>query len=183
MKLLHGVIISLLAGLAGGLFFLFQGQYIIVKLPWFSYPSIDARGTKTIEVSREIVCHVWKDGAVRQSKKNILVSQDQGETIKRIVSTWLVVGVDENCLEDDAKLLSVALTNQGTVALLVFNKTFIPAQSSTQGRWQLVESLLSTLRAAGMVLEGVYFLQNQNFLQDDYLDFSQRWPIGGYHTR
>ncbi len=183
MKLLHVIASAFFAGFLGIGFFLFQGQYIIVKLPWFSYPSIDGGGNKAVEVQREVMCHVWKDGAVRQSKKNILLSQDHGETIKRVVSAWLAVGVDENCLEDDAKLLSVALTNQGTVALLVFNKSFLPIQLSTQGRWQLVESLLSTLRAAGMVLEGVYFLQNQSIMPDDYLDFSQRWPIGGYHAR
>lgn len=183
MNIVRAIIIAVVAGLVGVMFFLVQGQYILIKLPWFSYPAVEGRGNRAVEMQRDITCHLWKDEAAVQVKKNILLSQEQGETIKRIVSTWLVVGGEEGCLENDVKINSVALTNQGTVALLVFNKTFLPTQASTQGRWQLVESLLSTLRAAGVVLEGVYFLQNQNFLTDDYLDFSQRWPIGGYHTR
>ena len=181
MKIAWGISISCMAGLFGAVFFLFQGGYILVKLPWFSYPGSVHRSEKAFEVSREIVCSVWKDGVVVEGKRKILMPSDHpADGIKRVVAAWLAAAVDEKAISEDVKILSVALTSQGTVALLDFDKTFMHSSLSTHDRSQLVESLLMTLRTAGVVLEGVYFLQGNLFLHDDYLDFSQRWPIGGY---
>lgn len=182
MKISWGIGITCMASIIlGVVFFLFQGGYILVKLPWFSYPGLAHRSEKAFEVSREIVCSVWKDGVVIEGKRKVLMPSDHvGDGIKRVVAAWLAVAVDEKTVAEDVKILSVALTSQGTIALLDFDKTFMQATLSTYDRWQLVESLLMTLRTAGVVLEGVYFLQDNLFLHDDYLDFSQRWPIGGY---
>ena len=165
---------------SGLLFFLIQGQYVLIKLPWFSYPLVEKKADRPIEVQRDVVCQIWLQGSIIQVKKNILWPQNQSEAIKRLVDLWAAAGVEEGAVAEEVKTHSVALTHQRTVALIAFEKTFIPAHLSTLGRWQLVESLLQTLRTAGVVLEGVYFVQGKHFLQDDYLDFSQRWPIGGY---
>ncbi|MBM3886973.1 hypothetical protein FJ364_03495 [Candidatus Dependentiae bacterium] len=174
--------IIVFSGIAGVFFFLIQGQYLLVKLPWFSYPVVQTSMSKPTEVQKEVVCYLSKQGLSLQIKKNILWPQSQLDAVRRVVDLWLTAGVDEGCLSEDVKMRSVALTQQETVALISFDKTFIPPHLSTMERWQLVESLLLTLRLAGVVLEGVYFVQDQSFLQDDYLDFSQRWPIGGYQV-
>lgn len=177
------IAITFLAGFFGFLFFLVQGQYIVIKLPWFSFPrSENMLRTTTSAVSREIICHLWGQNASMQIKKNILWPQSNTESIKRVVVAWIDSAINENIIADDVKVVSVALTQQSTVALISFNKSFILSELATCNRWQLVESLLQTLRGAGIVLEGVYFLQGQHFLQDDYLDFSQRWPISGYRS-
>lgn len=181
MKIAWGIGIIGFAGFLGVTFFLFQGGYILIKLPWFSYPVVTHKSEKAFEVSREIACFVWKEGGIVDGKRKILMPSDHpAEGIKRVVAAWIAAGVDEKAVADEVKIVSVALTSQGTVALLNFDKTFIQPGLATYARWQLVESLLMTLRTAGVVLEGVYFLQGDLFLQDDYLDFSQRWPIGGY---
>ncbi len=174
--------VVLLSSIAGLLFFLIQGQYVLIKLPWFSYPLVEKRADRPAEVQRDVVCQVSRQGLTIQVKKTILWPQNQSEAIKRLVELWVAAGVEEGAVAEEAKIHSVALTHQGTVALIAFEKTFILPHLSTVARWQLVESLLQTLRTAGVVLEGVYFVQGQHFLQDDYLDFSQRWPIGGYQS-
>jgi hypothetical protein len=178
------LVIIAFAGLmlcAGVLFFLVQGDYLIIKLPTFSYPSLSSgKAVRSSDAGHELNCFVWGRGSMRQVKKNILWSQDAATTIKRISAAWLQVASEEAGVADDVKIQSVALTSQGTVALISFDKLFIPAELSTADRWRLVESLLQTLRTAGVVLEAVYFLRANSCMTDDYLDFSTRWPIGGY---
>lgn len=184
MKRFLFFLLILAAVCGGGAFFLVQNQYVIIKLPWFSYPTLESKSSRTSESEREIACQVWVHDHLVNVKKKILWSQDYADlTIKRVISAWLSVGMDEQIIPEDVKISSVALTNQSTVALLSFDKNFIPQQASTHDRWSLVESLLATLRTSGVVLEGVYFLEGQELLRDDYLDFSQRWPIGGYQSQ
>lgn len=183
MKVLWGIGVLIAAGFFGMTFFLFQGGYIIVKLPWFSYPAFFVKGDNSCDLSREIVCSVWKRDRVVEGRRKVLIPSDNvSESIRRVVAAWLAVAADEKVIAEEVKIVSVGLTSQATVTLLDFDKSFIDNNLSTYDRWQLVESLLTTLRAAGLVLEGVYFLQNNQFLQDDYLDFCQRWPIGGYSS-
>lgn len=184
MKNLRHIGFLIAAGFLGVTFFLFQGGYILVKLPWFSYPSSTIKSDNACDFSREIACSIWKQGKIVEGRRKILMPSDNvSESIRRVVAAWLSVAADEKVVPEDVKILSVALTSQGTVTLLDFDKSFIENSLSTYDRWQLVESLLTTLRTAGLVLEGVYFLQNNQFLHDDYLDFSQRWPIGGYFAQ
>ena len=182
---MNKLVAVLLAGGAlavGALFFLIQGDYLIVKLPNFSYPSLSSKTVRASDAGRELTCFVWGRTGLRQAKKNILWSQDAATTIKRIATSWLLVAHEEAGVSDEVKITSVALTSQATVALIAFDKPFIPAEWGTSDRWQLVESFLQTLRTAGVVLEGVYFLHGEQCMPDDYLDFSARWPIGGYQS-
>lgn len=184
MKIKHWIFLSLGAGLVGICFFLIQGQFILIKLPGFSYPALEkSKPAKPAENQRNFSCFIWKNRAMTPLQKKVLCPQDPAETIKRIVNVWLVTLVEEGVINEEIKLHNVALTQQGTVALLVFDRNFIPSHFSTPDRWQLIESLLATLRVSGVVLEGIYFLENNQLFQDPYLDFSHRWPIGGYRAQ
>lgn len=169
----------------GSVFFLIQGGYVFVRLPYFFYPALTSKqlifADRSTDVSKEVSYFLWKKDTQIATKKTILSSKSPREFIHRLVNGWLKLASDEGVISSDVRLSYVGLTNQATVALFSFNQTFLQENLSLHSRWKLVESLLMTLRSAGVVLEGVYFLVGKKAMPDDYLDFSQRWPIAGYN--
>lgn len=98
----------------------------------------------------------------------------------RLVTNWLTV-LDEEAVVDKPCLLQMLARMPSSQEFIVsFDRSLYTKESATYDKWMLTETLLKTLKSAGLPLQTVRLLVHHTPLDDDHLDFSCPWPGNGF---
>ncbi len=175
-------LISLACFCAGIFFFLLYRDFVIIKWVGSQGARQLAKLRKGAAVTRkEVKYYFFKDDTV-YFEEGIMIWDTSSPTknIKLLISDWLVCLQGEKQISPTVFLNSVAFSFGKESVFLNFNKSFFSKNSSIHHKWQLIESLLRTMRGAGVTVQSVRFFVDDKLLRDDHLDFSQPWPITGF---
>lgn len=172
-------IVSILCLIIGGLFFLIQQNWVLIHWSFgktYHTPVIkkDATWRKPIKL------YFWKNEKYNTEDATILWNdQNTTHNLKQIVQHWLICNQDEKNIKPSTTHEGVVLSTFGQ-AYLSFNQSILSKEWSIHKKWSVLESLFKTIRTTDIQVQALVFLVNNEPMEDDHIDFSQPFPIGGY---
>ncbi len=161
---------------AGILFFGYYHEYIIINFKKTTASTFDQTPTAQ---KKKIPLHFWRDGW-RTEEIQLLLSDSAVANAQIIASSWLEMAHDEHLLKKRVAVESV-LAHSDELFISLERAPFAK-ESSTFEKWMIVESILKTLKSAGLPFKNVRFLVHHQPMQDVHLEFSLAWPINGFVT-
>jgi hypothetical protein len=168
--------------LTGIVFFLVQRNWLVIH---WSYKNTESHtgllNQKEPIAHKKIVLYYWKDEKFKTESTSLLWDTHNPEgNLKLLIKSWLTCLAEEKVVTPALTLESIALSSNDTTAYLSFNQSILSKEWSIFKKWQLIESLFKTLRAADLSITTVVFLVQNEPMQDDHIDFSQPLPTAGY---
>lgn len=162
---------------AGLLFYGIYNDHIIIRLPSrggrrvYEQPVVKRKNAKFF---------YWHNGKFALEEKMILYSADPQFTLTELITHWLATLDQEYSLGKRVVLEELLLDKSGSEAFLSFNRApFLPTQSTFE-KLMWIESLLKTLKEAGLSVQKVHFFVKSKPLVDNHLDFNHAYPLSGY---
>ena len=125
----------------------------------------------------------WHHDRWEKEMVDLVWPTDTAQAITYLLNSWLTLLDEEHITEQKITVQSVLLANNGTQALISFDRTPLAKESSTCAKWLLLEGLLKTIRENGIAITNVVFLVRHQPLRDYHLDFSNPWPIDGFFDK
>lgn len=177
-RTIHPALLMCCFFLIGMLFYAWYNEIIILRIPSKSSVAAVKSGLTTRKKTK---LYYYKDGAIKSEEKELLHATDNNlATIQTIVTAWLTFLDDEEHWPKRLSLQNVLLDLSGTNASLSFDQKPFSSEQSMQIKLHWVESLLKTVRDAGLPITSVRLFVHNKPLDDQHLDFSHPWPITGY---
>lgn len=143
------------------------------KVPTFTTSVID---------KKRITLFYWHKGHLKQEAKEIPWTSDTTANSTQITAHWLTLLDEEDILPKPIYAQSTAISQHNQELSLSLTQNPLETESSTYDKYQLISSLLQTLRTASIPTQNVRFLVDHLPLQDTHLDFSQPWPLQGFSS-
>jgi hypothetical protein len=170
------VILLCLCSLVGIVFFLVQRNWLIVQ---FTYaPSIaHQQAQQSLTSKKSVKIFYWKKGSWHHEEASIVWDdQNLTQTLQQLVKQWLTTMVDEQLIPQNCTLESIALSSPGSEVYLSFDRSFLIPELSIIKKWYVIEGLFKTIHHAGMTINSMMFLVNNQPMIDDHIEFSQPIP-------
>ncbi|MBD3273568.1 hypothetical protein GF385_04445 [Candidatus Dependentiae bacterium] len=165
----------------GILFFLIHKDIVVVKFFWNSKNQEFILNSKDSYIKRkDIKFFYFKDDKLLSDSKKIVWFKDKVKLLKHLVNNWLSFLQEERLVTNSIGLDTVCLGQDGQTAYFSFDKYLFDSDWPIYYKWNFIESLLKTIRESGLDISSIVFLVNHKIMQDDHLDFSFAWPIGGF---
>lgn len=177
LRPIHYFLISILALIAGFLFYCLYNNLIIVSFQFKKRPEIIAEINAQKKSFKLIY---WHKNKWNIEEKELLSSDNKAKTIDYLIKSWLSMLHDEHILIKDIDLQSIMLDKSGAEVYISFDHNPLNKKNSTFEKLMFIEGLLKTIRTNKIALNKVYFLVNHKPLIDYHLDFSQPWPLSGF---
>ncbi len=186
------ITLILFALLASVIFFAWLNKHILFLSP-FSTQKVKIR-----KIRKKRITIFYYQQKEKQELVSILWPQTTQEQLSTIVTGWLVFLKKEQVISRDIYLDTILVDSQDQTAYLSFNCHFLQAFEPTGQKLHLLESLFKTISAnqeptfannghsssytaqeatAARSITKIMLLVNHKPMQDDFLDFSQVWPI------
>jgi hypothetical protein len=164
----------------GMFFFLLQRNWLIIRwVGFWGKEKISTEVKKNISTKKIIRLFYWKDDRFQNEEVSVVWFKNVSENIKHTINNWLAFLYEERILARTVLLESVAVADGGAVAILSFDQSFLSREWSIQKKWRTIESLLKTLSQAKFSIQSIMFLVKYHKMEDDHIDFSRTWPMGG----
>ena len=160
----------------GIIYFSINHGLIIIKFP--SSLRSDDSAVITHEVKKDFIIYFWSKDSFKTEKVSLLWSSDKAQALKTLVSSWVTVLDDTECMPKKFSLATVMVS--GTDAYISFTHTLFDNQESMHEKWMRVESLLKTIKASGLPIANVHLSVHHKPINDPHLDFSHAWPVTGF---
>jgi hypothetical protein len=163
---------------------LFLGFFLLVVrrhwliLRWIPSSSIARAAGCCPTTRRTVKLYAWKDDALCQENMRCIWGESAADNIKNLVGRWLAFVYEERIISKRVQIESAALDESGQSVVLSFDRPLCEREWSIYKKWQLVKSLLKTMKMTDAKIKDVLFLVKQEVMQDDHLEFSQ--PIGDF---
>jgi hypothetical protein len=165
----------------GMLFFLIQRNWLVVKwVGLWGQEKMTAERKKDIAARKKIDIFFWKDEKFQKETLSSVWFRNGAENIKHLINNWLVLLYEERVIQKSVRAETVALTDDGTSAIVSFEASFLGREWSTKKKSNTIESLFKTIRAGKSSIQKIIFLVKQHSMEDDQFDFSQPWPCDGF---
>lgn len=172
------IILSTVFFILGFLFFAYQKEWIIFRLPKvFHYIANDSKQKKVSKKS--VVLNYWNNSKWNSEKIDIIWTDNESENLQRLICSWLIL-MDEEKLVEKVSLQTALLSLNGQDLFLSFDRNILDEEKSTYEKLMIIESLLKTLRESGIKTKRVRFLVHHQEMNDSHLDFSHFWQIEGF---
>lgn len=168
--------------LIGSIFFLIHRNLLIVYLSLGSsdQENIIDQTKRDIALRKKIKLYYPKEDKFLYEEKALVWFPDNTENLKHLINNWLLFLQEERIINKKIYLESVALDKVGSQAYLSFDVFPLDREWSIFKKWRFLESLFKTIRDAKLGITDLFFMKDNNFLEDDHLDFSVAWPIDGF---
>lgn len=173
------IFISILLVFTGlGIFFyLYQESWFIIHFP----SSMTAKNERAKLIkSQEIPVWIWYKNSLKKESLEIIVSDNTAQTLKILLNSWFALLEEENIIDKQITIQSVALSASNQEAFICFNQYPFNPQSSTYEKFMIMESMLKTIKDAKLGITHIRLLIHHQPLLDDHLNFNISWPIQGY---
>ncbi len=132
---------------------------------------------------KNVKLYYWKENRFCFEEVVPVWFSDEEENIKYVINSWLNLAYQEQVLDRKFFLTAVGLVQFGQGVYFSFDGSFFGKDWSIVKKWYFVESLLKTVREVFPGLGTAYFRIKHQLFEDDHLDFSQGWPMGGFLER
>lgn len=166
----------------GVLFFLVQHRWVVVH--WSFKPATyenSSESEKTTVEKRKCKIYAFKDDKEVVDEAIILWEPNNNtHNVRQLVATWVTYQQEERILNQSLSLEAVAVSAATQILLLTFNQPIMNRDWSTFKKWQILESLLKTIRGTELPVTTVKFLVGDQVMSDDHIDFSQGIPVAGF---
>lgn len=180
MKQIHlQISVCIVACLLGLLLFLYQDSWIIITSP-FSNSNQQQETHQQTTTTKPVTLYALVNGKTKQETTTIVYSQNIAENIKHLLNAWILFIEDEHLINQENKIISVALSPSKQDAFICFNQYPFETSWSTYRKLMLIESLLKTLRENNIPIKAIRLLVQHQPLIDDHLNFNVSWPIIGF---
>ena len=170
------IVISTASFLAAILFFAIYNQWILFCAPWARN---NVMSSSEIIQKKQITHHYFYGDKWKSEKQEMLWSESIEKNILHIINAWLALLDEEHITAKKTTLQSALVTNAGCV-YLSFDHNILGKEETIFKKWMLIEGLLKTIAANGIVISHVQLLVQHQPLHDAHLDFSLPWPIHGF---
>ncbi|MBY0354027.1 hypothetical protein K2W90_06725 [Candidatus Babeliales bacterium] len=159
-----------------------QRNILIIHWAWLSTPVKSAQVQALQAVVRKpVIYHFFKhDKPDREQAFLMWHKHDLGHNVKHLVGGWLVCVQEERLVDHAVRLETVSFSLYNQEVYLSFTQALFKKDDSILKKWQLTESLLKTLRDAGIDIRAISLLVDHQPMSDEHLDFSQSWPLEGF---
>ncbi len=170
------IFISLACALIALFLFAYMREWII-----FRTPHIHTAQEHTQHLSKQqVTLWFFQNNRWQHEQKEILTSTDATIMLTHLINALLVLFEEEKLLEKKVILQSVALSPDGLIAYISFDRPPLAKQTSIYTKWMNIEAILRTVRENGSKLQKIHFLTHHQPMQDMHIDFSNSWPVGGF---
>lgn len=138
--------------------------------------------TKRGETIKKIVpVYLFRQGAPYNEQVEVVWPEAVEDQVYMLVQAWTKLLESEGVCEQKVTLQDVTATQNKDTFFISFDRPPFNPDSSTQEKWQLLESLLTTIRTSIKSAQAsVHFLVHHQPLVDAHLDCTYSWPIEGF---
>lgn len=170
--------VSVALFLIGTLFFFYQQSWIIISWPKNTSSQTSCR--QSLVKPQQFTLWAYKQERWIHETTDIIKSDNLAQTIQLLLNGWLLLLEEEQIIDGQITVQSVALTPNNNEAFISFSQSPLNSQASMYDSCLLIESILKTLRTNQITVQAVRFLVHHQTLKDDRLNFAISWPITGY---
>jgi hypothetical protein len=170
------IIISSVTFISALLFFAIYNQLILFSSPWSMQ---HATNTSSAIQKKQITMHYYHGDKWKAEKQELLWSDSVEKNILQLLNAWFTL-LDEEHITPKKTMVQSALISNADCAYLSFDHNIFTKEETIFKKWMLIEGLLKTLVANGIVLQQVQFFVQHQQLYDAHLDFSFPWPVHGF---
>ncbi len=171
--------------LGGALFYAIHQEWLFFFCPHTSCiksqkSAADNGESFSVAARKKAVLLFWRHDRWTKEQQDLVWPADKAQAITYLLNSWFTLLAEEQITEQKVTVQTVLLANNGTQALISFDRNPFAKESSTFDKWLFLEGLLKTIRENEVPLETVVFLVRHQPLRDYQLDFTNPWPIGGF---
>lgn len=123
--------------------------------------------------------HYYHGDKWKAEKQELLWSDSVEQNILQLLNAWFML-LDEEHITPKKTMVQSALISTADCAYLSFDHNIFTKEETIFKKWMLIEGLLKTLVANGILLQQVQFFVQHQQLYDAHLDFSFPWPVHGF---
>jgi len=128
---------------------------------------------------KQVVLHYFYGDKWKAEKQELLWTEKEDKNIFQLINALLTLLDEERVIEKKMTLQSVLISSAGCM-YLSFDHNILGKQETIFKKWMLIEGILKTITANGIVAQQVQFLVQHKPLEDAHLDFSTPWPSYGF---
>lgn len=167
----------------GILMLLIQKKWIVIYWNFGTVESDAPLQKKDASTRKKVRIYFWKDDKFKHEDTVVIWSGgNNNENLKHLINAWLATQLDEKIFTKKIDLEYVALSSQDQDAFISLNQGFAWDDWSIFRKYQLIESLLKTIKDAAPEIRFINMLVNGKILEDSHLSFLQQWPIDGFRN-
>jgi len=170
------VLLSSIAIGLGALFFAYQQEWILIRLPQVAH----ATQSNISKTKRPITIYFWHENQWHEEKQDVLWSNESEENLFYLVTNWLNTLDAEDVTNQKVLLEMATLSPSGSDAYLSFDRNPFDPQWPIFEKWMWIEGLLKTINAQPFPMQNIYFLVNHKPLSDKHILVTHPWPISGF---
>jgi hypothetical protein len=137
-------------------------------------------GDHSVAARKKAVLIFWHHDRWTKETIELVWPADTAQALTYLLNSWFTLLDEEHITEQKVAVQSVLLANEGTQALISFDRSPFAKESSTFIKWLLLEGLLKTIRENSVAIANVVFLVRHQPLRDYHLDFTNPWPVSGF---
>ncbi len=167
----RNITIILFALLASIIFFGWLSKHILLLSPFSTHK------VKTRKIHKKVIKVFYYQQKEKQELVSVFWPQTMQEQLYTMVTGWLILLKKEQIIPRDIFLGTVLVDTQNLTAYLSFSCHFLQAFEPTSQKLDLLESLFKTISQNNELITKIILLVDHHPMQDDFLDFSQAWPI------
>ena len=131
---------------------------------------------------QEIPLWFWREGKWRSEKVNLVLSSDVCSSVSRTTQAWAQALYEEGLTNKRIGVEAVLCGADSQTIYISFDRYPFEKEASLFDKWMRIEALLKTIRGLRGSYSKIHFLVHHKQLNDYHLDFSNPWPISGYHV-
>lgn len=168
------LLLAALTFFCGLVWYMFHTQIII-----FSFPAFAEYSFQPVD-KKKITLFWYNDHQKNEENADIIWTDQTNKNIAAVVSAWLSLMQEEQRIEKNVKLETVALTPARTEAFLSFSHTLFNRDYAIIKKWQILEGLFLTLNTLFPELSLAGLLVNDKPLFDEHIDCSASLPVASF---
>lgn len=165
----------------GVLYYAWQQQWVIIT---FTTHVQNQSTTASSYAKKQATLYWWHLNRWATESVDMLWGSDESHNAQQLIQAVLTLTADEHIITKKVVVERVLIYHQTSQLLVFFDQSPFSKNMSIHTKLVFIESMLKTVRENGVKLSGIYFLVNNQPLNDQHLDFRQVWPIEGFcHTK
>ena len=166
-------IVTLIACALGACWYAVHTQIIIISMPAHAEYFFQRATKKNIML-------FWNG---EQERTDCIWAESTQQNIATITAAWLAYAQDDGHLDKHIALEMITLTPAGNEAFISFSRSLFESRWSTRYRWQVLESLVATLRPLFPDLKLMRLLVRKQTWHDDHIDVTASLPVASCSTQ
>lgn len=152
-----------------------MNEYIIIQI---TQPTTQSTTHIIPSKKNKLVTFVfWNKHRWHTETDTLVLSSDTQETIKAILTHWLDLLREEQCIPINVMIQSVLIAHDTHVAFISFTANPFNPNAPTLHALLCIKGLLKTLKENTIPIHAIMLMENHKPLEQTQLDFTKPWPL------